>query len=74
MYIGLMTGNQINAPSIGTWSRTLVAPETLQQLQVPEGQGRKRRGGKGKRYKYCVCKTQTPVGLMVQCDQCKDWF
>lgn len=44
------------------------------QIQAPKSQGRKRRGGKRKRYKYCVCKTKTPVGLMVQCDQCKDWF
>lgn len=44
------------------------------QLQAPKSQGRKRRDGKRKRYKYCVCKTRTPVGLMVQCDKCKDWF
>lgn len=41
------------------------------QIQAPKSQGRKRRGGKRKRYKYCVCKTKTPVGLM---EQCKDWF
>lgn len=45
-----------------------------QQLQALESQGRKRKDGKCKRYEYCVCKTITPMGRMVQCDQCKDWF
>lgn len=40
------TGTQINAPFIGTRSWTRVAPETSQQLQAPETQGRMRRGGK----------------------------
>lgn len=67
------TGNQINTPFIGTQSRTLVAPETSQQLRVPESQERKRRGGKRKQYEYCVCKTKPPwVLYMVQYDQCKD--
>lgn len=68
------TDNPINAPFMGTRSRSRVVPKTSQQLQASGSQGRKRRGGKRKRYEYCVCKTKTPVGLMVQCDQCKDWF
>lgn len=68
------TGKQINAPFIGTRSRTRVVPETSQPLQAPKSQGRKRRGGKRKRYEYCVCKTRTLVGLLVQYDQCKDCF
>uniref|UniRef100_K1R0E9 PHD finger protein 2 n=1 Tax=Magallana gigas TaxID=29159 RepID=K1R0E9_MAGGI len=57
-----------------TRSRIRVAPETSQQLQASKSNGRTRQGGKRKRYGYYVCKTRTPVGLMVQCDQCKDWF
>lgn len=60
------TGNQINAPFMVTWSRTRVATETSQEFQAPESQGHRRRGSK--RYEYCIRKTRTYVGLMVQCD------
>lgn len=46
----LKTGYQINAPFMGTQSRTRVAPETSQQSQALETQGRKRMGGKRQRY------------------------
>lgn len=48
--------------------------QKLQQLQTPESQERKRPSGKRKRHEYCVFKTKISVGLMVQCEQCKDWF
>lgn len=59
-YVGPKTGNEINAPFMGTRSRILVAPETSQQFQAPESQGRKRRGGKRKHMSIVCVKPKLP--------------
>lgn len=53
------TGNQINAPFMGTRSRTRVDPELSQPLQAPESQGHKRRANTNDMSIVCV-KPESP--------------
>nr|XP_022295005.1 uncharacterized protein LOC111105125 [Crassostrea virginica] len=62
-----------NAPYLGTRSRTgSLKPKSSDEHDVTVTRGRKRSAKRS--YRYCLCKSTRPAGLMVQCDTCRDWF
>nr|XP_022309957.1 set1 complex component spp1-like [Crassostrea virginica] len=67
-------GRDCSAPYLGTRSRTgaLNSRQNAERDSV-SAKGRNR-PAKRAQYKYCLCKSTRPAGLMVQCNTCKDWF
>ena len=67
-------GRDCSAPYLGTRSRTgALNPRQNAERDSVAAKGRNRPAKRGQ-YKYCLCKSTRPAGLMVQCDTCKDWF
>ncbi|XP_062616426.1 uncharacterized protein LOC134278117 [Saccostrea cucullata] len=58
-------------PYMGTRKRVR---ERLDQTKQPQSPKRPRATRGTKTKKYCVCLQSNPKGMMVQCDNCRDWF
>ena len=57
-----------DGPYRGTRSKTNAAPSLERSHKRPTSEG------KTKRKHCCLCKQVNTEGMMVQCDECRDWF
>ncbi|XP_062609540.1 death-inducer obliterator 1-like [Saccostrea cucullata] len=63
------------AESVGPYMSTRKrVKERLDQTKQPQSPKRPRATRGTKTKKYCVCLQSNPKGMMVQCDNCRDWF